>query len=298
MAKARAIDTRRKSVRNIRKITRTMQLIATSKFQQSLNRAMASKPFTEKITELVQKISSATAGQQIDHPLLRVNEGSERVALFVITSNRGLCGGYNASLLRLANGQWRRNQNAKLNTDLHIVGKKGIGYFKFLGRTIVRQYTTLTDSLRFADVDPIAESFIADYSAGRLDAIDVVYTRFVSTGRQEATCGRLLPFGPEPGQGEQAPAGAPEPAPVQYDYSPPPAELMAELLPATVKVRLFQYFMDAIVSENVARMVAMKSATDAADDMIKSLSQQFNRARQTQITMELLDIVGGANALK
>jgi len=297
MAKARAINTRRKSVRNIRKITRTMQLIATSKFQQSLNRATTGRPYTEKITELVAKLSSAVGGQ-IDHPLLRVNEGAGRAALFVITSNRGLCGGYNASLLRLANAQWRRNRDAKRETDLHVVGKKGISYFKFLGRTIVRPYTGLGDAPRFADIDPIAEGFITDYSAGRLDAIDVVYMKFVSTGRQEPTCTPLLPFREEPTPGESAAAAQPEPVPVQYDYSPAPAELMAELLPVTVKVRLFQYFMDAIVSENVARMVAMKAATDAADDMIKNLSQQFNRARQTQITMELLDIVGGAEALK
>ena len=292
MAKARAIDKRRKTVRNIRKITRTMQLIATSKFQQSLKRATASRPYTDKITELVEKISSA-AGEQVDHPLLRINEGTGRALLFVITSNRGLCGGYNASLLRQANAQWKENEAAGRQTELHVVGKKGIAYFTFLRREIARSYTRLGDTPSFDDVAPLAEAFIREYSARQVDAVDVVYTRFVSAGQQEATCVRLLPF-----QRLAAEEQEPSPAPaVQYDYSPPPAELMGELLPATVKVRLFQYFMDAIVSESAARMVAMKAATDAADDMIKSLSQQFNRARQTQITLELLDIVGGAQAI-
>jgi F-type H+-transporting ATPase subunit gamma len=295
MAKARAIDKRRKAVRNIRKITRTMQLIATSRFQKSLNRATASKPYTEKITELVEKISAAAA-DQVDHPLLRKNQGTGRAALLAITSNRGLCGGYNASLLRQVNAQFERNQQADQQTELHMVGKKGINYCRFLGRQIARAHTELGEWFPFAAIEPIADDFIRGYSRERFDALDVVYMKFLSAGRQEPTILRLIPVERESThEGEPAPA---ERAPVQYDYSPAPAELMGELLPAAVKVQLFQCFMDALVSENIARMVAMKAATDAAGDMIKSLSQQYNRARQTQITMELLDIVGGAQAIE
>jgi F-type H+-transporting ATPase subunit gamma len=295
MAKARAISKRRRAVRNIRKITRTMQLIATSRFQKSLNRATASKPYTEKITELAEKISAAAA-DQVDHPLLRKNEGTGQAALLAITSNRGLCGGYNASLLRQVNAQIERNQKVDLQTELHMVGKKGINYCRFLGREVARAHTELGDWFAFAAIEPIADDFIRDYGRQRFDALDVVYMKFVSAGRQEPTIVRLIPVEREsPGEGEPAPGERP---PVQYDFSPAPAELLGELLPAAVKVQLFQCFMDALVSENIARMVAMKAATDAAGDMIKSLSQQYNRARQTQITMELLDIVGGAQAIQ
>jgi F-type H+-transporting ATPase subunit gamma len=294
MAKARAIDKRRKAVRNIRKITRTMQLIATSRFQKSLNRATSSKPYTEKITELAEKTSAAA--DQVDHPLLRKNQGTGRAALLAITSNRGLCGGYNASLLRQVTAQIERNRQADRQTDLHMVGKKGINYCRFLGRPIARAHTQLGDWFAFAAIEPIAHDFIRDYGGRRFDALDVVYMKFVSAGRQEPTIVRLIPVEREAaGEGEP---GLGEHPPVQFDYSPAPAELLGELLPAAVKVQLFQCFMDALVSENIARMVAMKAATDAAGDMIKSLSQQYNRARQTQITMELLDIVGGAQAIQ
>lgn len=293
MAKARAIDKRRKAVRNIRKITRTMQLIATSKYQQSLNRATAGRPYTTGIAELVQKLAAA-AGELVEHPLLRVNQGSGKAVLLVVTSNRGLCGGYNASLLRTAQARLQSNRQAGLETELHVVGKKGVNYFTFLKRPMAQKYTKLGDTPRFADIDPIAEGFIRDYQSQRVDWIDTVCMKFVSVGRQEPTCMRLLPFESLPAAGEAAePAGAG----VQYDFTPPAPELLGELLPAAVKAQVFQCFLDAAVSENVARMVAMKAATDAAGDMIRSLSQQFNRARQTQITMDLLDIVGGAAAI-
>jgi F-type H+-transporting ATPase subunit gamma len=293
MAKARQIDKRRKAVRNIRKITRTMQLIATSRYQQALNRATASHPYTEKIAELVEKLSAA-AGEQIEHPLLRVNENVGRAVLLVLTSSRGLCGGYNASLLRTANEQMARNEEAGIETELHVVGKKGVSYFRFLGRAMAETYLDIGDSPTFDHVNPIANRFMADYSAQSVEHIDVVYMKFISTGRQDPTCARLLPFRQPTADDEEDSTRA---LTVQYDYSPPPAELLAELLPAAVRVELFQCFLDAVVSEQVARMVAMKAATDAAGDMLRNLSQQFNRARQTQITMELLDIVGGAAAI-
>jgi F-type H+-transporting ATPase subunit gamma len=293
MAKARAISKRLQANRNIRKITRTMQLIATSKYQQSLNRATASRPFTDKVRELVEKMSAA-AGEEIEHPLLRANEDAEKARLMIITSNRGLCGGYNAQLLRQAVAQYEENKAAGLETELYVVGKKGINYFNFIGYEMDEAYRDLGDAPTFDMIQPIAETFIRDYTAGKVTAIDIVYMKFVSTGRQDPTRFRLLPFEHKAADGETAEETG---GTVQYDYSPPPAELLGELLPAAVKVELFQCFLDSIVSENVARMVAMKAATDAASDMIRSLSQQFNRARQTQITMELLDIVGGAEAI-
>jgi len=296
MANPRQIVKRRKAVTSTRKITRTMQLIATARFQKAFQRATATKPYTEKITELVQKLSAATAGQ-IEHPLLRENPEAERDYLLVLTSNRGFCGGYNANVLRAANAFLAERSDRLFEVD--CVGKKGIAYFRFFGRKIARGITEIDDQPRFDQVEPLATELMQRYEDGEFGTINVAYMRFISTGRQVPEIVRLLPLRREeaaPG-GESAAAPAAAETSAMYDFSPPPAALLAKLLPQTVKVRLYQCFTDAAVSEQVARMVAMKAATDAAGDMIKSLSRQYNRARQTQITMELLDIVGGAEAL-
>jgi F-type H+-transporting ATPase subunit gamma len=294
MAKARQIVKRRKAVTNIRKITKTMQLIATARFQQAFQRATATKPYTQKITQLVEELSAAAEGQ-IDHPLLKDNPDAPKDLLLVLTSNRGLCGGYNAGILRKAVAHLNAAESRP--QELHVVGKKGIAYFRFMRREITQAIATIDDRPRFDQVEPIATSLMKRYEAGELGAVYVAFTRFISTGRQAPEIVRLLPLSrAEPETAEKKPSGPT--ASVQYDFSPAPEELLKVLLPQTVKVRLYQCFTDSAVSEQVARMVAMKAATDAAGDMIKLLSRQFNRARQSQITMELLDIVGCAEALK
>ncbi|MFQ5429352.1 MAG: ATP synthase F1 subunit gamma [Phycisphaerae bacterium] len=298
MAKARQIIKRRKAVTNIRKITKTMQLIATARFQQAYNRATATKPYTRKITQLVGELSQAS-GEQIEHPLMKTHEEAGRDIVLVLSSNRGLCGGYNAAVLRRAIAHLTRQTERE--NELHVVGKKGIAYFKFLRRKVEKGITSIDDRPRFEQVEPLATEFMQRFKDGDVANVFVVYTRFISTGRQKPEVLQLLPLGME----EDGPAAAPDAATaptgigeVQYDFSPPPGELLKSLLPQSVKVRLYQCFTDMAVSEQVARMVAMKAATDAATDMIKTLSQQYNRARQSQITLELLDIVGGAEALK
>jgi F-type H+-transporting ATPase subunit gamma len=288
LAKARVIVKRRKSVRNIRKITRTMQLIATARFQAALSRATAAKPYTEKLAEMVGDLSRYV--ENVEHPLLRNNEDADRVGLVVITSSRGFCGGYNTSLLRTAMA-FIDSQPAPVDTQM--VGKKGVRYFRFLKRAMAEQITQIGDKPRFSDIEPIANGLMDRYIKGEIRSAKVVYMKFVSAGKQEPTVMQLLPLAySAEGKGEESAAA------VQYEFTPDPATLLAELLPATVRVRLFQAFTEAIASEQIARMAAMKSATEAAGDMIKSLTRQYNRARQTQITMELLDIVGGANALE
>ncbi len=293
MAKARAIVKRRKAVQNIRKITRTMQLIATARYQQAYNRAVATRPYTEKITELVSHVSGTA--EAVDNPLLREEAVAQRRAVVVLTSNRGLCGGYNAGILRTALAHIDKLGEDGCEVDLHVVGKKGIGYFRFLGRDPVAAITHISDQPRFADVEKIAEGLMRQFEGEQLDGVDVVYMRFISVGRQYPEVLQLLPLQHGPAEDEE-PGGTR--ATVQYEFTPEPVGLLASLLPQTVKVQLFQCFNDATVSEQIARMVAMKSATEAAGDMIKLLSRQYNRARQSQITMELLDIMGGAEALK
>ena len=289
MANRRVLVKRRKAARNIRKITRTMQLIATARFQAAHNRATAGKPYTEKLTHLIENLARAAGG--LEHPLMAQNEEAERGALLVLTSNRGMCGGYNSNVLRAASEHVAASE---MPVDVSMVGKKGVAFFRFLGNEMAETITDVADAPRFDQVEPLANRLMERFAAGELASVDVAYTRFLSTARQRAVVERILPLAPEKREAE----GAEEAAGLEYEFSPAPQELLDELVPASVRVRIFQCFTDAAVSEQIARMVAMKAATDAAGDMIKRLTMQYNRARQTQITMELLDIVGGANALE
>src|SRR5262245_32792521 len=191
MAKARQIVKRRKAVTSIRKITKTMQLIATARFQQAYNRATATKPYTQKITQLVEELSEAASGQ-IDHPLMRENPQVNKDALLVLTSNRGLCGGYNASVLRNTGAFLREHTDR--NFEMHVFGKKGVAYCKFTRREVYRAITTIDDRPRFEQVEPIASELMQRYEAGELSAVYVSYMKFISTGKQTPDIIKLLPL--------------------------------------------------------------------------------------------------------
>ncbi|MEA2736136.1 MAG: F-type H+-transporting ATPase subunit gamma [Humisphaera sp.] len=324
MAKARAIVKRRKAVRNIKKITKTMQMIATAKFQKSLKRAVGTKAYTMKIRELVRELASSVG--DVEHPLLRKvtdENRTNRIALMVITSNRGLAGAYNGSVLRASMAFIREQEAAGRTVDLYVVGKKGISFFNYQKRPITQRIDA-QDTPRYNDVERFAEQFIRDFVAGKIDGIYVAFMNFISTGSQKPDVMTLLPLAGVESAAEhiaqqvaekeaQSRAGAldarrsgadvhadaiPLRGEVVYDFSPEPRELLDELLPLTVKTAFFQAFLDATTSEHVARMVAMKSATDNADKMAKALSMQYNRARQSQITTELSEIMGGVEAMK
>jgi F-type H+-transporting ATPase subunit gamma len=285
MANRRVLVKRRKAARNIRKITRTMQLISTARFQAAYKRATASKPYAEKLGELAANLARAAGGAE--HPLARAREGATGAALLVLTSNRGLCGGYNANVLRAA---VERVDAAGAGLAVHMVGKKGASYFRFTGRPLAERLAEIGETPRFETVEPLASRFIDAFLAGEIASLDVAYMKFLSAGKQAPVVERILPLAAAPAAGE-------EDRETLYEFTPSARQILDEVLPATVRLRIFQCFTDAMVSEQVARMVAMKAATDAAGDMIKRLTRKYNRARQTQITMELLDIVGGANAL-
>ena len=297
MAKARAIVKRRKAVRNIRKITKTMQMIATAKFQKSLKRAVGTKPYTMKVRELVGELA-ASLGDNVQHPLLRQPGESDqtgKIALIVLTSNRGLAGAYNGTVLRSTTAFMRKEEAAGKSIDLFISGKKGVNYFNYQKRPIASRYDQFGDLPKFADVDSVAKAFMDDFIAGKYDAVYVSYMNFVSASTQRAEVSKLLPLAAvkpaaKPGAGDFK-------VQTQYDFIPSAREILDELLPQTVKAALFQAFLDATTSENVARMIAMKSATDNADKMVKALTMQYNRARQSQITTELSEIMGGVEAM-
>lgn len=292
MANRRVLVKRRKATRNIRKITRTMQLVATARFQAAFNRVAAARPYTERLAEVVGELSRALGSdREAQHPLMVSPPGATRRALVVITSNRGLCGAYNTNVLRKTVGFLDEAEAAGVPTEVSMTGKKGVAFFRFLGRPMAEQITEIGDTPRFEQVEPIANSLMARFLSGELESVHVAYMKFVSAGQQRPEVVQLLPLATPDGGSDAATRAR------DYELLPDAESLLSDLLPATVRVRLFQAFQEAVVSEQVARMVAMKAATDAAEEMIKQLTQEYNRARQTAITMELLDIVGGANAL-
>ena len=297
MAKARAIVKRRKAVRNIRKITKTMQMIATAKFQKSLKRATGTKPYTQKVRELVRELA-ATVGN-VEHPLLRrpgEKDRSRTIALLVITSNRGLAGAYNGGVLRAATAFIRQQESAGNKIDLFITGRKGASFFQYQKRPITKRID-VSDEPRFVQVEPLANHFIDEFVAGKYDSVHVAYMNFLSASQQKPDVMTLLPLAGVEAESAKPAAGAGRTMAV-YEFSPDPKSLLDELLPLTVRSALFQAYLDATTSEHVARMIAMKSATDNADKMVKALTMKYNRARQSQITTELAEIMGGVEAMK
>lgn len=290
MAKARAIVKRLKAVKNIRKITRTMELIATARFKKAMDRASEAAAYTRKISEIVADLSGTDL--TITHPLLKAHEQQTRAVLLILTSNRGLCGGYNSAILRQAVNRWKELKSSGLETSIECSGRRGLAFLKFQNIDVTEQYTDFEDKPAFNQVEAIANRYIELYCSGKLDRLDVAYTRFESASRQAAVVETLLPIG-SLSTGVDAAAKSQ----VDYEFLPSAAEILEEIVPAAFKARLFKCFLDAAVSEQIARRVAMKAATENAGDMIKSLSMQYNRARQSQITSELSEIIGGAAAL-
>ena len=241
------------------------------------------------------------ASLRISHPLLEDRPEPKATILLVLTSNRGLCGGYNAGVLRQVTQRLRRGREAEETISLEVSGKRGINYLKFQGRPADRTYTHFENKPTFAQVEELADRFIVDFCSHKIDRLEIAYTKFESASRQAAVLERLLPMGTlevEPAKGSQSSKDENEERLIEYEFLPSAEEILQQIVPAAFKARLFKCFLDAAVSEQIFRRVAMKAATENAGEMIGDLSQAYNRARQTQITSELSEIIGGAAALE
>ena len=292
MAKARAIVKRLKAIRNIRKITRTMELIATARFKKAMDRATEAAAYTNKISEIVADL--ARADLSFDHPLLKTHSPQKNGILLVLTSNRGLCGGYNGGVIKQASHRMAAASEAGQTLELQISGKRGISFFRFQKREISQQFTHFEDQPKFEDVEVLAAEYIDAYCKGEIDFLDIAYTKFISSSKQEAVLETILPL-----SGLNSEASPEEQSAKQdYEFLPSAEEILEEIVPAAFKARVLKCFLDAAVSEQIYRMVAMKGATENADEIVGNLSQQYNRARQAQITSELSEIIGGAAALE
>ncbi len=291
MAQLREIKNRIGAVKTIGRITKTMQMIATAKFTAAGQRAEQSRPYARMIDEMVRQVASNAedyASPLIDGP----SERTGKVLMLVVCSDRGLCGAYNANVLRTA-GKFRQSLVGETDVVVETAGKKAVGYFKFQGVEVSKAHA-IGDAPKYEDVEEVAQAYLDRYEAGEFDSIQIVTMRYHGVSRQTPEITQLLPLSQPESDGSEPTSGRAD----VYEFTPGAAELLDTLLPTTVKTLLFQLFMEAAVSEHVMRMIAMKAATDNAKDFGRTLSRTYNRARQGQITTELTEIVSGVAALE
>ena len=285
-AEVRQIRRRIRSVQSTMKITRAMELIATSRIAKAQVRVAQSKPYTQKMADVIRNIAAASGG--LRHPMLERRE-VRTVGVLVVTSDRGLAGGYNASVIRLAERAMAAHRADGLQTRLYAIGKKAQGYFRYRKYVLEQSFFGVTDTPGYGDARAIANVLLNDYEEGVIDSVEVFTTRFVSALTQNAGLWPLLPI--EPPDMEAATTGS------GYTFEPSPEEILTRLLPRYLEGTVFGILLEASASEHAARRRAMKAATENAEELTRLLTRQANQARQAEITTEISEIVGGAEAL-
>ncbi len=295
---SKAIRKRIRSVASTKKITRTMEMVATSKLQRTQGRVLQSRPYMRAMTDLMEKLSGSVEGVGLS-PLFERRSPMKRVLVFLITANRGLCGGYNSNLVRMCREHLQALRAEGLEPVLWVAGKKGIAQMRFQRIEMERTRIDLSDNPSFAEAEAVAAPMLEAFLTSAVDRVDVVYADFQSASRQPPVAQTLLPVGAkaEPADGAaQAPQTASDLD--TFIYEPSAAEILEELGPAYVKNLAYRMLLSAVASEQLARRAAMKAASDNAGEMEKNLTRKYNKARQAQITQEIAEIVGGAEALK
>jgi F-type H+-transporting ATPase subunit gamma len=285
----RILKRRIKSVQSTKKITRAMELIAGSRIVKAQARLHAARPYSEEITKVVADLASGGAGS--DSPLLVPREQVQRVGYVVMTADRGLAGAYNSSVIRTAERALQNDIDNGRDYGLVLEGRKAMSYFRYRGYKIDAEFTGMSDQPTYENAREIAGDLLRRFESGELDQVNVVYTKFLSAGSQAVTNVQLMPVEVPERPEHDGPSAA-------YDFEPSPEAILEQLLPRYVEAKLYASMLDAAASEHAARQRAMKSATDNAEELIKSLSRVMNRARQDAITTEIMEIVGGAEALR
>jgi F-type H+-transporting ATPase subunit gamma len=304
VAKGREIKGRIRSVENTRKITRTMEMVATSKLKRAQDRVVAARPYAAALREVLVSLYSADLAERF--PLLRQPAEVTRAGVLLLTTNRGLAGAFNANLIRESRNLMARLEGTGVGVELHVVGRKGLGYYRYVGREIASSRTDLGDRPTAEDATNLVTGMMEAFSAGRLDAVYVVYSRFNSALSTPPVSEQMLPVQmPEPTAGlrDQGPGAQPGEASGRtwrrdYILEPSAEAILGELVPAYVRNSVYHALVENAAAEQGARRTAMKSATDNAGEMLNGLRRTYNRARQAQITQEIAEIVGGAAGLQ
>ena len=288
----RILRGRIRSVQATKKITRAMELIAASRIVKAQQRVIAAVPYSERITEVVKDLAASGAGN--DSPFLKSRDQIRTTCYVSITADRGLCGGYNSGVMRAVEGEIKADVLASKDYLVVPVGRKSEGYFRFRGYKMGQGFSGFSDTPTYADAKSIGEYVVDLYTSGKVDRVELVYTRFISAGSQEVVRRPLVPLERDVVAGGD---GKPEGGGGGYEFEPDPSVILETLLPRYVEARVYAALLNAAASEHAFRQRAMKSATDNAEEIIKNLSRIMNRARQDSITTEIMEIVGGAEAL-
>ncbi len=283
------------AMQNTKKITRAMELIAGSRIVKAQQRVQAAVPYSEQITEVVKDL--AAAGASSDSPLLAGRDEIKNTCYVVITADRGLCGGYNAGVQRAAEGEIKAEVVAGRGYEIIPVGRKAESYFKFREYELGQTFAGFSDAPSYEDAKAIGQHVVALYASGHVDKVELVYTRFITAGSQEVVLRPLVPLSQDTVAGGDGKAGSTDGTGSDYEFEPDPTTILDTLLPRYVEARIYAALLNAAASEHAFRQRAMKAATDNAEELIKSLSITMNRARQASITTEIMEIVGGAEAL-
>ena len=286
MAKGRELKGRIKSVENTRKITRTMEMVATSKMKRAADRVQAARPYANSLAEVIASLYSPELAERF--PLLRQPAKVNRAAVILLTSNRGLAGGFNSNLIKEARNLLRQLDGEGVETELHVVGKKGLGYFKYINRPVATSRIDITDRPTAENASEIVNALIDQFVAGTVDAVYVIYAKYNSALSTPPVAEKILPVTPPDAKG-------PRP---DYLLYPSAEAILTELLPLYVRNSVYRALVETVAGEQSARRTAMKNATDNAGDILTDLRRTYNRARQAQITQEIAEIVGGASALQ
>src|SRR3954452_14325441 len=289
----RILRQRIRSINATKKITRAFELIAASRIVRAQQRVHAAQPYSDQITEVVKDLSAA--GGEVQSPLLTARPQIRRACHVVIAADRGLSGAYNSSVIRAAEGEIKNDALRNVGYSLVLVGRKAESYYRFRGYDIDAVFTGFTETPTYEDARAIGQRVVDLYQSGEVDSVELVYTRFVSAGFQEVVLRPLVPLEHELlAGGDARPAGEPS---ADYEFEPSPGAILEALIPRYVEARIYAALLNAAASQQAARQRAMKAATDNAEELIKSYTRVMNRARQDTITTEIMEIVGGAEAL-
>jgi F-type H+-transporting ATPase subunit gamma len=286
MAKGRELKGRIKSVENTRKITRTMEMVATSKMKRAQDRVVAARPFANSLTEVIANLYTPELAESF--PLMRQPAAIKKAAVILLTSNRGLAGAFNANLLKEARNLLARLAERGVEPELHVVGKKGIGYFRYIGRAVASSRTDITGQPTVANAAELVDGLIQRFASAEIDAVYVIYSKFNSALSTPPTSQLVLPVTPPARKG----------SPPDYILMPSAEVILTQLLPSYVRNSIYRALVENEAGFQSAQRTAMKNATDNAGEMLNVLRRTFNRARQAQITQEIAEIVGGASALQ
>ena len=290
-AKYRQWQRRIGSIQSTIKITRAMELVAASRIVKAQNRLIQARPYATRIQQAIRELAGITEVEN-EFPLLKPRDEIRSTGLLVITSDRGLAGAYNSNVIRVGAGILRDAEKSGRARRLHVVGRKGLGYFRFRGYELTSQTTGISDTPQFADAETLGERLVKEFVDGEVDEVRIAYTDYRSAGSQVATSTRILPI-----SREEVSATKGEINPL-YEFEPEPAEILSLLLPRYVNTVIFACLLESSASEHAARRRAMKAATDSGEELIKVYTRIANRERQAEITSEIMEVVGGAEALR